>query len=220
MQYHVILDRVITAINGNHFGKHSCKLLIIQQPPKQYIPFGKHCYVVFMNTVSALRQYHRGVEVLVEHNWSFYENGWLQAGSKNNNVIVQITITVTTWNTEHVEWLESEAINPWSAGPIHLIENVIFDLIDEIYIWWKFVTGCTRTCHFDNFWCCKPWKFNQNGISILVYIPHHDHHSACRWHSMNVFWLSNCCFCGKLWYLKNNCVGDTIVNHLASKMSL
>ena len=189
------------ALDCNPFGKHSCKLLIIQQPQKQYIPFGKHCYVVFMNTVSALRQYHREGEVLVEHNWSFYENGWLQAGSENNNVIVQITITVTTWNTEHKEWLESEAINPWSAGPIHLIENEVFDVMkykfDE-----KFVTGCIITCQFDNFWCCKRWKFHQNGISKLVYIPNQDHHSAWRWHSISVFSLSNFCFCGKLWYIK------------------
>ena len=31
-----------------------------------------------------------------------------------------------------------------------------------------FITGCTESCHSDNFWCSLWWKFCQNDISISV----------------------------------------------------
>ena len=33
-----------------------------------------------------------------------------------------------------------------------------------------FVTGCTGSCHFDNFQCNQWWKFHQNDIFVSVYI--------------------------------------------------
>ena len=39
-----------------------------------------------------------------------------------------------------------------------------------------FITGCTGSCHFDNFQCSQWWKFHQNeDISVSVY-------SKVSWH--------------------------------------
>ena len=34
-----------------------------------------------------------------------------------------------------------------------------------------FITGCTESCHFDNFQCSQWWRFRQNDISVSVSSP-------------------------------------------------
>ena len=46
-----------------------------------------------------------------------------------------------------------------------------------------FITGCTRSCQNDNFWCSQWWKFHQNeNISISLYTCTFDQFSMLGWH--------------------------------------
>ena len=50
------------------------------------------------------------------------------------------------------------------------VEELFHNIEMEILLFDKiFITGCTRSCHFDNFLCNQWWKFCQNDISSSVY---------------------------------------------------
>ena len=58
---------------------------------------------------------------------------------------------------------------------------------DEILI-----TGCTGSCHFDNFQCSQWWKFHQNeDISVSVLMPEQNSCQFvdnCKWISVKENW--------------------------------
>ena len=37
-----------------------------------------------------------------------------------------------------------------------------------------FITGCTASCHFDNFQCSQWWKFHQNDNNSVSVMDNHD----------------------------------------------
>ena len=68
----------------------------------------------------------------------------------------------------------------------------LYSLKQECHFDEILVTGCTASCHFDNFRCSQWRKFHQNGISVSVFmglavwistfIPEENGHHFCRRH--------------------------------------
>ena len=81
-------------------------------------------------------------------------------------------IYIKAWISNH-----SKA-HPWCFGWITLKRKCRH--FDEI-----FITGCTGSCHFDNFQCSQWWKFHQNeDISVSVNQFHFTLHNWYNYLSM------------------------------------